>query len=75
MLDLLEILFTGIGETICGIVDFFLGWRFWVCVAAAVILIGLTYATFDSEKLSLAVSIPVGVILFTTGLIWDYRNG
>ena len=67
MLELLEIMF----EIVAGIIEAYLGWRFYICLAAGVLLIALTYASLES----LALAIPVGVLALTTGLIWDRRFG
>ena len=75
MLDLLEILFNGMGEIAAGVGEVILGWRFLICLVAGVLIIMFLEASVESDKLCLALEVAVGVVSIGGGLIWDYRNG
>ena len=74
MLELLEVIW-GLLEVVAGVVEVFLGWRFYICLAAGMLLIALIYASLESDNVSLALAIPVGVLALGTGLVWDRRLG
>ena len=66
MLALLELI-VAIGELICS-------WRFFLAAAATGLIVAFVYWVVDAETLRLAISIPVALIGFATGLIWQIRN-
>ena len=74
MFDLLDIL-VGVTDVLGEIFGVLRGWRFFLCIAAGILAIALIYGSLESDKVALALAIPTGAVFFTTGLIWDIRNG
>ena len=61
-------------EILGGLCEFVSGWRFWICILLGVVAIALIEQGISNDNVSVALSVPVGVIALGAGVIWDWRS-
>lgn len=61
-------------DIIGGILESFMSWRFYVCLVISLLITGLILLIFGDTSFAVWASMPVVIIGFVSGLIWEIKS-